>query len=125
VEFGEWLCEEILRRYFLYDRSLLSDLSRCGWESLKVFFQETLFEEDAVPGTVMAISRLGIARYIVRASFSKERMSYIPEESKVSYRSKDGKEEKRMGHVRAEIALVKHVLHERPPLGSPAEVVRE
>jgi hypothetical protein len=47
VEFGEYLCEEILkavphrhfilsipkilRRYFLYDRSLLSDLSRCGW----------------------------------------------------------------------------------------------
>jgi len=47
VEFGEWLCEEvlkaiphrhfvfsipkILRRYFLYDRKLLSDLSRCAW----------------------------------------------------------------------------------------------
>lgn len=73
MEFGEWLCEEILkavphrhftfcipkilRRYFFYDRSLLSDLSRCGWESLKVFFQETLFEEDAVPGAVIAISR--------------------------------------------------------------------
>jgi len=44
VEFGEWLCQEevkaiphqhvvlsipkILRRYFLYDRKLLSDLSR-------------------------------------------------------------------------------------------------
>ena len=47
VEFGEWLCEQvikavphrhfifsvpkILRRYFLYDRSLLSELSHCGW----------------------------------------------------------------------------------------------
>ncbi len=45
VEFGEWFCQEvvkavpnrhvvfsipkILRRYFLYDRKLLSDLSRC------------------------------------------------------------------------------------------------
>jgi hypothetical protein len=53
VEFGEWLCKEvikavphchfifsvprILRRYFLYDRRLLSELSRGGWESLKVF----------------------------------------------------------------------------------------
>jgi hypothetical protein len=31
---------------------------------------------------------------IIRASFSQERMTYIPEESKVSYQSKDGKEEK-------------------------------
>ena len=54
VEFGEWLCQEvvkavphrhvvlsipkILRRYFLYDRKLLSDLSRCGWEALKAFY---------------------------------------------------------------------------------------
>jgi len=69
VEFGEWLCEEvlkavphrhfvfsipkILRRYFLYDRKLLSDLSRCGWESLKEFFKETVPEKGAVPGAVM------------------------------------------------------------------------
>jgi len=75
VEFGEWLCREvlkavphrhfvfsipkILRRYFLYDRTLLSDLSRCGWESLKVFFQETVHEEDAVPGAVIAIQSFG------------------------------------------------------------------
>jgi hypothetical protein len=54
VEFGDWLCREvvktvphrhvvlsipkILRRYFLYDRKLLSDLSRCGWEALKAFY---------------------------------------------------------------------------------------
>jgi hypothetical protein len=53
VEFGKWLCQEvvkavphrhvvlsipkILRRYFLYDRKLLSDLNRCGWEVLKAF----------------------------------------------------------------------------------------
>ena len=65
MEFGEWLCEEvlkavphrhfvfsipkILRRYFLYDRKLLSDLSRCGWESLKEFFKETVPENGAVP----------------------------------------------------------------------------
>jgi len=28
---------KILRRYFLYDPKLLSDLSRCGWESLGDF----------------------------------------------------------------------------------------
>jgi len=35
-----------------------------------------------------------LARYIIRASFSQERMTYIPEESKVVYRSKDDKKEK-------------------------------
>jgi len=75
VEFGEWLCEEdlkavphrhfgfsipkILRRYFLYDRKLLSDLSRCGWESLKLFLKETVSEEEAVPGAVIAIQSFG------------------------------------------------------------------
>jgi hypothetical protein len=35
-----------------------------------------------------------LARYMIRASFSRERMTYIPEDSKVVYRSKNGKEEK-------------------------------
>ena len=53
VEFGECVCGEvlrkvphrhfvfiipkILRRYFLYDRSFLSELSRCAWEALRFF----------------------------------------------------------------------------------------
>ena len=36
---------------------LVSDLSRCGWESLKVFFQIAVPEKEAVPGAVIAISR--------------------------------------------------------------------
>ena len=35
-----------------------------------------------------------LARYIIRASFSQERMSYVEEEVQVLYRSKDGEEEK-------------------------------
>ena len=35
-----------------------------------------------------------LARYIIRASFSQERMTYIPDEATVIYQSKDGKEEK-------------------------------
>jgi len=35
-----------------------------------------------------------LACYIIRASFSQERMSYIREEAKVVYQSKDGKREK-------------------------------
>jgi hypothetical protein len=35
-----------------------------------------------------------VANYIIRASFSLERMTYLPEESKVIYESRDGKEQK-------------------------------
>jgi len=34
-----------------------------------------------------------LARYIIRASFSQERMTYIRDEAKVVYHSKDGKQE--------------------------------
>lgn len=67
VEFGERLCMDVLkkiphrhfvfsipkvlRRYFLYDRKLLADLSRCAWESLKVFLQDAVPETDPIPGT--------------------------------------------------------------------------
>jgi hypothetical protein len=75
VEFGEWLCTDvlkkvphrhfvfsipkILRRYFLYDRELLSDLSRCAWESLKVFLQEAVPENNPIPGAPIAIQTFG------------------------------------------------------------------
>ena len=208
VEFGEWLCEEvlkavphrhfvltipkILRRYFLYDRKLLSDLSRCGWETLKEFFREAVPEEGAVvaihsfgdflgwhphlhvlctdgcfcgngmfrvaplfepkhleeifrhkvfkmllskgkitedlvdmlmkwrhsgfnvfcgsriqPGSEEAMENL--ARYIIRASFSQERMTYIPEETKVIYQSKDGKDEKVFDALEWLAAMCSHV----------------
>ena len=35
-----------------------------------------------------------LSRYIIRASFSQERMQYLAEPSKVAYRAKDGSEEK-------------------------------
>jgi len=75
VEFGEWFCShvlkkvrhrrgvfsipKILRRYFLYDRDLLSDLSLCAWESLKLFLQEAVPERNAIPGAVIAIQTFG------------------------------------------------------------------
>jgi hypothetical protein len=34
-----------------------------------------------------------LARYLIRASFSQQRMIYLPEESNVRYESKDGREE--------------------------------
>jgi hypothetical protein len=75
VEFGERLCMEvlkkvplrhfvfsipkILRRYFLYDRKLLADLSRCAWESLKGFLQDAVPENDPIPGAVIAMQTFG------------------------------------------------------------------
>ena len=47
---------------------------------------------EAVLGDMPVMENL--ARYIIRASFSQERMTYIPEEAKVMYQSKGGKDEK-------------------------------
>ena len=121
VEFGEWLCEEvlkavphrhfvfgipkILRRYFLYDRRLLSDLNiLMNWphSGFNVFCGPKI-----QPGEEKALENL--ARYIIRASFSQERMTYIPEESKVVYKSKDAKEERTFHGFEWLAAMASHV----------------
>jgi ribosomal protein S27E len=221
VEFGEWFCMDvlkkvphrhfvfsipkILRRYFLYDRKLLADLSRCAWESLKVFLQEAVPEKEPVPGAVIAIQTFGdflgfnphchilvtdgcfygdrgmfrvappfdlkklesifrykvfrmllnrgkiteemlrmisawkhsgfhvfcgnrispddettmenLARYIIRASFSQERMQYLDQEAKVVYMSKacpglrsgDGKSNKVFDAIEWLAAMCSHI----------------
>jgi hypothetical protein len=50
-----------------------------------------------------------LARYIIRASFSQERMTYISEESKVVYRSKDDKKEKIFDALEWLAAMCSHV----------------
>ena len=59
------------------------------------------------PGDEKAMENL--ARYIIRASFSQERMTYIPEESKVVYHSKDGKSEKVFDALEWLAAMASHV----------------
>ena len=59
------------------------------------------------PGHEEAMENL--ARYIIRASFSQERMTYIPEESKVIYQSKDGKDEKVFDALEWLAAMCSHV----------------
>jgi hypothetical protein len=49
---------KILRRDFLYDRKLLANLNRCAWESLKVFVQDAVPENDPIPGAGIAIQQL-------------------------------------------------------------------
>jgi hypothetical protein len=50
-----------------------------------------------------------IARYIIRASFSQERMAYIPHESKVVYKAKDGKSDKTFDALEWLAAMCSHV----------------
>ena len=213
VEFGEWLCQEvikavphrhvvlsipkILRWYFLYDRKLLSELSRCGWQALKAFYTTGVGDSKAVPGAVVAIQTFGdfpqgfhphlhilvsdgcfhgngmfsvsptadtkaleqifrhkvlkmlvakgkitqdmimlldkwrhsgfnvffgprilprqeksmetLARYIIRTSFSQERMNYHRETGQVEYWSKDGKETKIFDALEWLAAMCSHV----------------
>jgi hypothetical protein len=75
VEFVEWLCMDVLkniphrhfvfslpktlRRYFLYDRKLPASLSRCAWESRKVFIQKAVPEKEPIPGGVIAVQTFG------------------------------------------------------------------
>ena len=50
-----------------------------------------------------------LARYIIRASFSQERMTYIQGEAKVVYQSKDGREEKVFDALEWLAAMCSHV----------------
>jgi len=56
-----------------------------------------------------ARSTENLARYIIRASFSQERMEYFPDQAKVSYRSKHGKDVKEFSCLEWLAALVSHI----------------
>ena len=75
VEFGEWLCgnvvkavahrhvvfgiPKILRRYFLYDRKLLSGLSRCAWEAFSEYLRPVSSSPGLRPAAVNVIQTFG------------------------------------------------------------------
>jgi len=50
---------KLLRVYFKHDRKLLGLLSRCFWETLKLFFREVSHDEHAVPGAIISIQTYG------------------------------------------------------------------
>ena len=50
-----------------------------------------------------------LARYIIRASFSQERMKYYPDQAKVTYQSKYGKDIKEFSCLEWMAALVSHI----------------
>ncbi len=75
VEFGEWLCgnvlkkvphrhflfsiPKILRKYFLFNRGLLKELSKISWEILKHYYQNTCRKTGGIPAAVAVIQTLG------------------------------------------------------------------
>jgi hypothetical protein len=75
VEFGEWLCEEVLkyvphrqwvfsipkrlRVYFMTNRRLLSRLSQCAWKVLSTYLKAGVPYDDAVLGCVIAVQSFG------------------------------------------------------------------
>ena len=75
VEFGEWLCEKVLkyvphrqwvfsipkrlRIYFMFDRSLLTKLSRCAWKVLNLYLTQAVPYDDAKAGAAIAVQSFG------------------------------------------------------------------
>ena len=68
-------------------KDLIAMLSNWRHSGFQVFCGQRIFPQDE---TAME----NLARYIIRASFSQERMQYLAEPSKVVYRAKDGIEQK-------------------------------
>ncbi|MBC8387689.1 MAG: transposase [Actinobacteria bacterium] len=56
-----------------------------------------------------ARSTENLARYIIRASFSQERMKYFPYEAKVTYQSKYSKDVKEFSSLEWMAALIFHI----------------
>jgi hypothetical protein len=75
VEFGEWLCVEVLkyvphrqwvfsipkrlRIYFMFDRKLLTKLSRCAWKVLNLYLMQAVPYDDAKAGAKIAFQSFG------------------------------------------------------------------
>jgi len=73
----------------------LKDLHTLNLISLLRSWRHSGFQVFVGPKILPREEGMGnLARYIIRASFSQERMTYLPDESKVIYESKDGKKEK-------------------------------
>jgi len=45
--------------FFLHDRTLLVELSRCAWQSLKAFLHTAVPEPTAIPAAVVSTETFG------------------------------------------------------------------
>jgi hypothetical protein len=213
VEFGEFACSNVLKNiphrhfvfsipkiiriYFLFDRSLLKELSKIAWEVLGLYYKNSVSKEGVAPAAISSIQTFGdflgfnphlhilcadgcfkdngifyaagtnintgsleplfrhkilsmlkkralitdsiiklilswhhsgfnvycteriypretksmenLARYIIRASFSQDRLNYIREDSKVIYKSKKESETKEFDAVDFIANIASHI----------------
>ena len=75
IEFGEWLCSNVLKKvphrhfvfsipkilriYFLFNRSLLKELSKISWEVIGDYYRSTCRKDGASPAAVAVIQTFG------------------------------------------------------------------
>jgi hypothetical protein len=75
VEYSEWLLGNVLKEvphrqwvfsipkrlriYFLYDRRLLSKLSKCAWKVIRTCHQSAVRDDNATPGASIAVHTYG------------------------------------------------------------------
>jgi hypothetical protein len=75
VEYSEWLLGNVLKEvphrqwvfsipkrlriYFLYDRKLLSKLSKCGWNVIRAYHKSATLDDNATPGASIAVHTYG------------------------------------------------------------------
>lgn len=75
VQFGEFVCSNVLKNvphrhfvflipkiiriYFLYDRTLLKELSRIAWEVLSLYYKNAVNKKDAAPAAICSIQTFG------------------------------------------------------------------
>jgi Putative transposase len=83
-------------------REMVAMLSNWRHSGFNVFCGNRISPNDA---TAME----NLARYIIRASFSQERMQYLDQEAKVVYTSKDGKATKIFDALEWLTAMCSHV----------------
>ena len=50
---------KIIRIYFLFDRSLLKELTRIAWEILALYYKNAVNKENVIPAAVASIQTFG------------------------------------------------------------------
>jgi hypothetical protein len=64
VEFGKWLCQNVINavphRHFVL--SIPLELSRCIWETLKIYYQSCLPKKNSIPGAVIALQTTAVSQ---------------------------------------------------------------
>jgi len=92
----------MLKRKGLITEKTIGLISSWHHSGFNVYCTDRIYSRDTKPME-------NLARYIIRAPFSQERMSYIRQESMVIYKSKDGKNTRQFDAVDFIASLASHI----------------